>query len=96
MKNINDTPIRTRCDCGRAVKNHHLLCDKCFGRRDKRRIAVMRMKLVAQQKKAKLKKKPYKNRGEQCAKCDRMVNTNKEGFCFECWEENKCIKEQIK
>jgi len=31
--------------------------------------------------------KLYKNRGEQCATCNEMKDTNKEGFCYECWLE---------
>ena len=33
--------------------------------------------------------KMYKNRGEQCAECNLMKDTNKEGFCFDCWEEEQ-------
>ena len=33
MKKKADKPLRNRCDCGAKVKNHHLLCDDCWGRR---------------------------------------------------------------
>lgn len=29
-------PRRNRCDCGKVVKNHHWLCDKCWGKKAKR------------------------------------------------------------
>jgi protease II len=28
-------PLRKKGDCGKSVKNHHWLCDKCWGRRAK-------------------------------------------------------------
>ena len=29
-------PLRKNCDCGNEVKNHHFLCDKCWGKRKKK------------------------------------------------------------
>ena len=29
-------PMRKRCECGKPVKNHHWLCDKCWGKKAKR------------------------------------------------------------
>jgi hypothetical protein len=60
-------PLVKKCTmCKKAnVKNHHFLCDACYSKKAKREIAKIRSKLVMQQSKAKLKKKPYKNRGEQ-------------------------------
>jgi len=37
MKKRGDKPLRKRCDCGAQVKNHHLLCDKCWGKKTKRK-----------------------------------------------------------
>ncbi len=25
--------MRKRCDCGAKVKNHHMLCDRCWGKK---------------------------------------------------------------
>lgn len=36
MKNRYDKPARNRCDCGSKVKNHHWLCDKCWGKKHKK------------------------------------------------------------
>jgi len=36
MKVKGDKPMRERCDCGNAVKNHHWLCDKCWGKKSKK------------------------------------------------------------
>ena len=44
MKNKNDTPLRKKCDCGNTVKNHHLLSDECWGRRERRRAFIKKRK----------------------------------------------------
>lgn len=31
MKNKYDRPLRKKCGCGKPIKNHHLLCDDCWG-----------------------------------------------------------------
>lgn len=37
MKDIYDKPIREKCECGKKVINHHMLCDSCCSKRDKLR-----------------------------------------------------------
>ena len=35
MKKKRIIPRREKCDCGKQVKNHHWLCDKCWGKKNR-------------------------------------------------------------
>jgi len=37
MKNRYYTPLKEKCKCGNPILNHHLLCDKCWGERAKKK-----------------------------------------------------------
>ena len=39
-------PIKERCRCGRRVTDHHLFCNKCHQKRDKRKFHEERKKLL--------------------------------------------------
>lgn len=40
------TPLKKRCvNCGKRVTNHHFLCDKCWGRKAKRKYWIERRRL---------------------------------------------------
>lgn len=39
-------PLRKKCDCGRKVKNHHLLCDSCWGKKAKEKHKKKKLKLL--------------------------------------------------
>jgi hypothetical protein len=56
MKFKKIVPLRRKCDCGKAVTNHHYLCDKCWGLKEKRKHYKQSTKLVKQYKKAKQRK----------------------------------------
>lgn len=39
-------PIKSKCPCGAKVLNHHFLCDKCWGKKEKARYYRERKKLL--------------------------------------------------
>ena len=43
-------PQRDKCDCGKKVKNHHWLCDKCWGGKAKDLYYKVKKKLLKNKK----------------------------------------------
>ncbi|HUU87340.1 MAG TPA: hypothetical protein VMX17_06270 [Candidatus Glassbacteria bacterium] len=39
-------PIKKKCKCGKEVKNHHFLCDKCWGKKAKAKYHKERKNLL--------------------------------------------------
>ena len=39
-------PFKKKCRCGKKVKNHHFLCDECWGESAKRKYRAKRRKLL--------------------------------------------------
>ena len=57
------TPLIKKCKkCGARVKNHHFLCDKCWGKKAKAKYRK-KMKLEQLRKMPKSKKEKWYNQG---------------------------------
>lgn len=58
-------PERPRCHCGKKVKNHHWLCDSCYGDKSKKMQIRMDRKTTAPMKLKIIKSKEIRRRSKK-------------------------------
>jgi hypothetical protein len=57
-------PLRAKCDCGKKVKNHHFLCDSCWGKKERKKHSKIQNKIVKEAKRAKKKLKQLEKQND--------------------------------